>query len=717
MKRLSRFLVLLLPAALEVGVAVVPGHAQQETSSRYAFADTTLLRDTLDLHFNRLFPLADSLGLTADTLRALSIRYRWTLSRLVWLADSLRMPVDSVGPYLDRERFNPLSAVAGQRVTSLQYNSTYNIAQTSTSWLNAADYKLTAGPLFVQNTTNIQMDRYLAGSQTSLRQTRTSITEAGWKFSPGFSLGSRADLERFTSMDPGSIDNQGESKNEFQFSVRTRQTPSKALRSEVNLFTGLLDLSNFEQIKKGASGDLNGTVRFQSKYVTHDLTGQVTGNLAHTRYPTNPANLGTNDLSNNLRGTLGLMPSQPLGLNVTYILRHIRVETPTDSGTIQQVLTNNGEVDATMRLRVDNDRQLTIGGSLTSQDQNQGGLLNSRTGRRGRTLNLNGRYLLLGWGLESRFSLGRTRSDYPTKAITNKTMVGYGESLRVASFNATATRNFGPRISVKLEGNVNLNSYRYFLIGDYPNPPVNRDQYRQEYRIDGQYNVSKRITSGLALDVSRNVLVNITAGSTSSNDEVNAYRAEWRWNYHMMPGLTASQNNAIEADYTHYNFLLNHDQASFSYSSVTTLNAVLSPRFNLDLRHNLQHRPSGTYVLDVDGVPLLSRTEVSDNSTISVRVSYQPFPGLSLNLQPDFLASQNLAAQSGVLSPTRTSRTLNFSGGASLNVPLGTQGRLTGDILRSYRADRTTSYSSLGVSSPLNEIDFWNGSLQLSWQM
>lgn len=166
MSRLCRLAVLLLPAALEVALATLPGHAQQEVSSRYAFADTTLLRDTLGLHFDRLFPLADSLELTPDTLRALSIRYRCTLDRMVWLSDSLRMPVDSVGVYLERERFNPLSSTTG-RLTTLSYNTTYNVAQTSSSWLNAADYKLSLGSLFIQNTTNIQMDRYIAGLQTT----------------------------------------------------------------------------------------------------------------------------------------------------------------------------------------------------------------------------------------------------------------------------------------------------------------------------------------------------------------------------------------------------------------------------------------------------------------------------------------------------------------------------------------------------------------------
>src|SRR5437773_7720862 len=58
MKRASRLLLLLIPLLVGWLFHARPGAAQEDTSGRFAFADTTLLRDTLDLHFDRLFPLA-----------------------------------------------------------------------------------------------------------------------------------------------------------------------------------------------------------------------------------------------------------------------------------------------------------------------------------------------------------------------------------------------------------------------------------------------------------------------------------------------------------------------------------------------------------------------------------------------------------------------------------------------------------------------------------
>ena len=63
----------------------------------------------------------------------------------------------------------------------------------------------------------------------------------------------------------------------------------------------------------------------------------------------------------------------------------------------------------------------------------------------------------------------------------------------------------------------------------------------------------------------------------------------------MMPGLTATQSNTVGADYTFYNFLPQQDRLSMTYGTSTTLNAVFSPRFTMDLRHNAQHQPNGTY--------------------------------------------------------------------------------------------------------------------------
>ena len=392
------------------------------------------------------------------------------------------------------------------------------------------------GSLFLQNTTNVQIDRYTAGTQTSLRS--PALGDRGRLAVLAGLLPRRAGQPRpFQQPRPGSINNQGESKNDFQLSIRTRQQPRRALRSEVNFFSGLLDLSNFQQIKRGASADLNGTLRLQSRYVTHDLSGQVNGNLSRTRTP---------------------RPHQhPHERPEQQPARHPRAPARQAGGTQPELLHpphpgrdphGLGHDPAGAHVQQQRRRHPAPASEQRPLRERRPGATAPRTRRRAARstprpaaqdlgFGLDGRFLLAGWNLESRFSLTNSRSEYPTRAATG----GYGESLKVATIDGTLSRKLTRKILLRATGSVSLNSYRYFIIGNYPNPPVNRDQYRQNYRIETQYSGSTRFNSGLVLDVTRNLLVNLRAGSTASNTEASAYRAEWRWSYRMLPGLTATQ--------------------------------------------------------------------------------------------------------------------------------------------------------------------------------
>ena len=296
---------------------------------------------------------------------------------------------------------------------------------------------------------------------------------------------------------------------------------------------------------------------------------------------------------------------------------------------------------------------------------------------------------------------------------------GYGESLRVATIDGSASRKLGRKLRLRATGSVSLNASRYYTIGKYKSTPANQDTYRQYYKIDLQYTPSQGVSSSVGLSTTRNVLVNIPAASKSANNEVRSYDVEWRWSYRILPGLTASQSNTLGADYTHYYYLSTSDKLALDYNVATTLNAVLSPRFSMDIRHSARHQPGGTYGPLADGIAYLSRSEVNDNYTLSARMSYSPSPALSFFMQPNYLAGDRDGSQGGVLVPTRTSRQLNFSGGVSLNLKVGGRGHLSGDLQRTYRDDRALTYNSKGElqSEVSTGSDYWNGNLQFSWDL
>jgi len=723
MNRSVRVFLFLAPLAIGLAFAHAPGGAQTGTpvpTGRFAFADTTLLRDTLDLHFDGLFPLADSLGISPDTLRALSIRYRLTLARMTHLSDSLRAPVDSVGVIMRREEFNPLSSRI-QRRNDLTYTSGYSVAQTTSNWSNVADWNFVRGSLFVRNSTNIGLDRFKAGGQVNLRQTRSALTEGGWKLSDNASFGARANLERFNSQNPGNYNNEAETKGEYQISARTKYSPVRNLTSEVSLFSGLLDVRNTSQIKRGLSADLAAKARYVTgAWLVHDVQGRTSGNLARTRVPSAIVQLNTRDASNSVDGTLSMFANAPIGLNVSYGVRRVRVETPLDSLRIQQVRTESDRLVTTIRMRRDNDRYLNIVERLGRSASASATNLSSLNIREDQGFNLQGRYRLASWFVDATFENSYSNTQFPLRQVARDSVPGggYGDKSGARSIQATLTRAFGTRFTFKADGRVSLSSSRYYIIGTYPNPPVDRDQYRQSYKLDGQYRRSTRMSTGVSLEAIRSLFVNIPSASTGANSETRSYRSEWRWTYQLVPGLTATQRNQLSADYVSFNFLPVNNRLSLSYKALTTLNAIVTPRMSMEITHDVQFTPSGNYTVLEDGIEYFRKADEGRNYTLRAGVAYTPVALFSINVQADYASNQRLTVTEAGEIPQRDSRSLNFSGGGTLNVPLGAKGRLSGDVRRSYRADRALSYQG-GVPQPSSrsEQDYWNGRLELSWSL
>jgi hypothetical protein len=709
---LLRKLWLFLVPILLLAASVLPGRAQEDLTGRYAFADTTLLRDTLGLTFVGLFRLADSLQIAPDTLRAHSIRYRLPLPRLVVMADSMHIPVDSVGVTLLRERFNPLAART-QAVNDFSYNTTYNLLQTRSSWLNQADYNFVYRALFLRNVTTIQLDRLKTGVATSLWQTRESNTEGGWRLTPNYSLGARAVLNRFDSDDPSSINTVGERRNEYQLSARTRQRPSRFTNSELNVFAGTLDLQNQEQEKHGWSGEANGRFRQTvGGWLVNELTGRATASQSRVLLIASMNRQDTHDLIGNLNGNLSLFNNSRVGFKTTYSMAGSDVGQPNAvTGLIERLSSNRAGIDGTLRTRLGPDGYLSLTQELAHSDQITA--LNGPSERNTSGTLMELRTAYWGWGIESRFSSDLVNGESPQLLSAG----GYGEKSNLRNLEGSLTRRLFSHLNTRINARIGLNSYRYHVIGTYPTPPVSRDQAQQSYLIDGTYIFTTDFNSGLSLEVSRNQLVNIPSASTAANNTLRTYHAEWRWTYRLMQGLTATQKNTLGANYTSYNFLTGSDRVALDYGTLTTLNAVLSPRLSIDLTHSGQVQPSGGWARQLDGTYVFQPADESRIFLLATRFQYTPSPVISLSITPTYRSTAREGTVNGVTSPQLDDRNLSFLGSADLNMPIGARGTLSGSVGRSYFADRSTEFSSgIPKPSPLIERDYWTGSLQFSWR-
>jgi hypothetical protein len=186
----------------------------------------------------------------------------------------------------------------------------------------------------------------------------------------------------------------------------------------------------------------------------------------------------------------------------------------------------------------------------------------------------------------------------------------------------------------------------------------------------------------------------------------------------VLPGLTANQFNQLAANYTYFSFAPERNRLGLEYVNTTTLNAIVTPRLTIALTHSARIAPSGDYIKAADGQDYFSRSDEGRDYGLHGSIIYHPAPAISLHLDPIYAANDREGTVNGVAVPVSRQRTLNFAGGASLNFSVGAKGQLTGNIARIFADSRSTSFSSgLPNDEPRVTSDFWNGSLQFSWQL
>lgn len=714
MIRSRRLLLLLVPLALGLASAAGPGRAQTIGNSRFAFADTTLLRDTLGLRFDRLFELSDSLGMLPDTLRALSIRYQFLPSRLIALADSLRVPVDSVGVVLERERFNPLNTTV-ERVDELQYTSFYSVDRNQTRWRNNGDFRIVRGPLFVHNITGVESEQYPTSRGTGVRRRTNAETEVGWRVHPTTSIGGRAVLYGFKSDDASTGDVQNTTNN-YQVSMRTRHKPSERVSAELNAFTGLKNEDNRSRYEKGSSSELNGAFTWLAgDWMTNDFYAQLTGNSANILLRRTGKNQDARDIGQNYRGNVTLFPQGRVNFSSDFSYRDFRNQEEDTAGVLQPVRTANADLNMGLRTRIDNDRTLNLTQQLGWGD-NASAL---RSGQRKSALSstaAQARYRLYGTSLESNFNLDFSENRTPTLSPTG----GYREKTETRRLEGVASRQLTSRITVRATARISLARFRYAEIGSYKGLPGDHDQTQQQYRIEGSWTASRDFNTSLGLDVQRSELIYIPGTSVSLNNQARTYRADWSWTYRLFSMLTVSQRNGVNASYTAYRFNQASDRLALDYSTTTTLNAVLTPRLTLDLTHNSQQQPSGGWVYHPElGGTYFEPADENRNYQLGARASYTPVTGLTLVVEPRYRSSNRYGNdEDGNQVPQKTAESLTIGGSVNLNLSVGRRGRVAGVIGPRYEANGDRSFSK-GVPQPtkVTETQDWTGSLQFSWTL
>jgi hypothetical protein len=455
------------------------------------------------------------------------------------------------------------------------------------------------------------------------------------------------------------------------------------------------------------------------------MDGQLTGNHSRTRTLDMPFN--TTDLFDRVRGSLALFQASPLSLRLEYAYENPHNEqVPLLQNGLLYVLpvvTKRRQLDGFVRLQRNTDSYLDMEAHL-GDDQNSivtgaGSVSVPDDVRLGndRSVSASGNTRILGWTLNSRLSVSRGVDLTPR---VKQDTLRYRERAIVLSrsMETTLNRNLTAKLSARLIGSVSLDSYDYDVTRTAVEATPSRDSPRQSWRGEGTYVASENFRNTVTLEVSRWQDLNLSGRNSASNNETRSYRAEWSWTGRLLKGLTVNQRNSVSAGYSRQLFNPGQNRLSLDYTTVTTLNAAVTPRLAVDLTHNAGYQPAGSYKLNREGIEAFSPSSEGRTYLLNASARYTASQALTLSLNPSYYYRSNGGRLRGVTTLQRADRTLSLQASANVNAPVGRKGRLTGTISRAVNDQGTTEYTSGRPGNTRgSETDFWQGTLQFSWKL
>ena len=693
---------------------------------RYANWDTTLVRDTLGFTYERLFPLADSLRVKPEDLKFLSTRWRWSITRIVTIADSLGVPIDSVGPIMERERFNPLANVTTR--SSMTYTSTFTPAASGDTWQNTLEHSLVRGSLVSSNHVDISLQQNGRGGSNGRNEQRQATSNISWKFSPRFSLGTNLSSSRSDNVSPSGLYGRADRNNSFGLVTNAKPPEWHGLTS--NLST-TFDLSNVDQIlfqKRGWRAGSQAQVQYSTPWFSQNL--QMRGSTSDfSASPTDPdpldellfPNANTRESDTHVGWNATAFRGRPVELNLNYQADNNRVHsltaitdttrqfvgTPAETTTTLTPRTNSplnrsatNTVNAQVRIQPFKAGSLDLGWKTGNSSSENTTIITSTNSGDNTALTTALRLdLTRGVTVQGNFTSSDDDTRYPKRDFPRG---GYGQSYRRHDLGGTITIPVAAFLTVSVETDIELRSYRYSRIGNPLTIPGAADNASQFYRVTiTPPAIKQRMSNTIGLKVTRSQQVNLAAASTAGNTDERTYAATWNWSYLLLPGLTANQSNSLIADYTSLPFAPTSNSVSLNYTTLTNLDASIGPRLTIRTTHTSQFSPKGNYRPRVPNDPTeyLSLSDEFQNYALDMNIGYSVLPPfLTLNVHPSYSANTRSTTQSGLLSPQTKSKTLNFGWGTSLNVPVGAKGTLRGSLGRSENSSRQIKYETSGIN-------------------
>jgi hypothetical protein len=125
----------------------------------------------------------------------------------------------------------------------------------------------------------------------------------------------------------------------------------------------------------------------------------------------------------------------------------------------------------------------------------------------------------------------------------------------------------------------------------------------------------------------------------------------------------------------------------------------------IDLTHVSEESPRGPYVAAANDENRFRVTNRTRTYNLASNITYSPASVLSLTLSPSYRA-ETAGSTDGL------QKSLNMAGGASVNLPVGNNGSLSGSMSRTYNVRSAADGTGRGIGAYS-----WSGSLQFTWKI
>lgn len=514
------------------------------------------------------------------------------------------------------------------------YTSKYDINRNTDNWTQTLSFGTWSGGLDLSNTTTVSI-----GKDKTLdrdRRNNTSTFNLGYQFPKGFKTSGTIGIVRNSTVDAGRTDTQQNSENITATGQYVHEFPGglagtfrAGAGSSHDVWVDPLTSSR-ESFGPHADASANFTAKRFADWALN--TSVRTSRLKSTESTTNTT---TND--HNLAGAVSLNASfnvpgfEPWRLTLGNQLTRTQYPFRDASDTVDvfvQETNDNVSRDATLSTAMTPRPRLRLGGSVSYRNNDINREFDKERSQQSIDRGIKGTLAYQfsdSTRLDLRGDWSRAQSlyDAASRAFLNGNTVN-------SILGGAVRRPLGRRAGFDAAGSYALQSFVY---DDPVQNTDDRDILRGEFATRVDYFPIQKIVTNLRFSFQHNQTIFIDAENSGTNQTQQVWSILPSFEYRLNPRVSFREEASAIANATYFDFNENGNRLSRTTEMRSTIDARLTPKLGVNLRHSLRFLKDGSYVRGDDGVRRFGISRDDRSRDITFRADYTLIQGVTINLR------------------------------------------------------------------------------------